>query len=139
MWGGSGVSQPTRLLDGSARTPRRASGLRLCCNAAPSICPLRPLPIRRHPFYLSFLLAAMSGTLIAGEPLLLLTAVVLLGFYVSAAKSEEASFRETPFAEDYESYRSQTGMFLPAPLRRRKAKPSSRGLAWRRIWWQTPT
>lgn len=73
----------------------------------------------RHPFYLSFMLAATAGACIAGQPLLLLTVIVLFGCYYTAAKSEEASFVQTDFASAYESYRTTTGMFLPRLWSRR--------------------
>lgn len=74
----------------------------------------------RHPFYLSFMLAAAAGACIAGQPLLLLTVIVLFACYYTAAKSEEASFRLTDFASEYESYRAVTGMFLPRLGMRRR-------------------
>lgn len=67
----------------------------------------------RHPFYLAYALTwlgAVVGTLHLGA---VLTLVVMLGFYVTAARREERKFLSSPLADAYREYQGRAGMFLP--------------------------
>lgn len=76
-----------------------------------------PYRLIRHPLYTAYISALVGGALLAKDHWYwLLLSIPWLGyFYYTAAKGEERSFRETPFAEEYEAYRAGTGMFLPKP------------------------
>lgn len=76
-----------------------------------------PYRLIRHPLYSAYLAALVGGALIASDYWYwLLLSIPWLGyFYYTAAKGEERSFRDTPFADEYEAYRARTGMFLPKP------------------------
>ena len=67
----------------------------------------------RHPFYSSFMLAALGGVLISGRPELLLTIPWLACFYVRAAKEEEIFLLESPLGRQYQDYYRRTGRFFP--------------------------
>ncbi len=69
----------------------------------------------RHPFYLAYTLtwlAVVVGTLHPGALLML---IVMLGFYLTAARREEKKFLGSPLAAAYRDYQGQAGMFLPSP------------------------
>jgi protein-S-isoprenylcysteine O-methyltransferase Ste14 len=72
-----------------------------------------PYRLVRHPIYTSYLLAFLGGACLSTKPLLLISIVWLGSFYYVAAREEERSFQDSPFAEDYGVYRRATGMFLP--------------------------
>jgi protein-S-isoprenylcysteine O-methyltransferase Ste14 len=72
-----------------------------------------PYQFVRHPFYLSYSIAWLGGTIASGQPILILTCIVMGTFYFHAARFEEEQFRESQMAAEYENYRQRTGMFLP--------------------------
>lgn len=76
-----------------------------------------PYRLIRHPLYSAYLLALVGGALLAADSWywLVLSIPWLGAFYYIAARGEEASFRDSPFAREYEAYRAATGMFLPKP------------------------
>jgi len=76
-----------------------------------------PYALIRHPLYTAYLLALVGGALLAADYWgWLLISIPWLGyFYYTAAREEERSFGNSPFAEEYEAYRAGTGMFLPKP------------------------
>jgi protein-S-isoprenylcysteine O-methyltransferase Ste14 len=67
----------------------------------------------RHPFYLSYTLAWIAGVVALWDAHLLLTAGVMLGFYVGAAWREERQMLRGRTAEAYRAYRQHAGMLLP--------------------------
>jgi protein-S-isoprenylcysteine O-methyltransferase Ste14 len=68
----------------------------------------------RHPIYTAYLVAFLALTCLSTVPVALL-AVLWLGYlYRWAAGEEERSFRDTPYAAEYETYCADTGMFFPA-------------------------
>ncbi len=67
----------------------------------------------RHPFYASYSLAWIAGTVATGQPWLLLSLVVMGAIYYHAASVEERKFASGELAEAYEDYRQRTGMFIP--------------------------
>ena len=71
----------------------------------------------RHPFYSAYLLAWLGGAAVSEQPLLLLTAALMGGLYVRAARAEEEKFARSPLAPAYAVYRARTGMFLPSVIR----------------------
>jgi protein-S-isoprenylcysteine O-methyltransferase Ste14 len=72
-----------------------------------------PFRLVRHPFYSSYLLFWCS--LMVMEPSIISAAAALLlfGFYLDAAKFEEAKFARSAVACAYKDYAAQTGMFVP--------------------------
>jgi protein-S-isoprenylcysteine O-methyltransferase Ste14 len=84
-----------------------------------------PYALIRHPLYTAYLLALVGGALLAADYWCwLLVSVPWLGyFYYTAAAGEERSFRDSPFAQEYEAYRAGTGMFLPKPWLLLRGRP----------------
>lgn len=72
-----------------------------------------PYRLVRHPFYASFMLAALAGTAASGRPALLLTVAWLAVLYRAVAREEEEAFMSGDLAEEYVAYRTRTGMFVP--------------------------
>jgi protein-S-isoprenylcysteine O-methyltransferase Ste14 len=72
-----------------------------------------PFRLVRHPFYTSYLLFWLS--LIVMQPSIVSASVtsVLFGFYLNAAKFEEAKFARSALASAYKGYAARTGMFVP--------------------------
>jgi protein-S-isoprenylcysteine O-methyltransferase Ste14 len=72
-----------------------------------------PFRLVRHPFYTSYLLFWLS--LIVMQPSIVSASVtsVLFGFYLNAAKFEEAKFARSALASAYKGYEARTGMFVP--------------------------
>jgi len=76
-----------------------------------------PYRVIRHPFYCSYLLMWTAGIVATGRLWLVPTLVVMLVVYARAARLEEAKFTRSGLASSYEHYRSQTGLFLPNPVK----------------------
>jgi hypothetical protein len=72
-----------------------------------------PYRLVRHPFYVAYTIAWLAGSVIVDKPWLLVSAGLCLWIYYRAARFEEASFQQTPFALSYERYAQEVGMFLP--------------------------
>jgi steroid 5-alpha reductase family enzyme len=72
-----------------------------------------PYRFVRHPFYLTYSLFWIAGLVAAPRWYSFIGVAVMLSLYVSAAKMEEAKFAHSGLQDLYESYRAQTGMFLP--------------------------
>src|SRR5262249_2202493 len=75
-----------------------------------------PYRVIRHPIYSAYLLAWLAGPIIAAQPWLLLTTLWMVILHYLAARQEERSFGASSFAQDYQSYRRRTGMFLPSVI-----------------------
>jgi protein-S-isoprenylcysteine O-methyltransferase Ste14 len=72
-----------------------------------------PYRFVRHPIYTAYLLTFLGLACLSKIPIALL-AVVYLGYlYFVASREEERSFRDSPYAADYEAYLARTGMFVP--------------------------
>jgi protein-S-isoprenylcysteine O-methyltransferase Ste14 len=71
-----------------------------------------PYRFVRHPFYLSFALAIIGGSLASANWFLFVTACVPLAFLVVRTRTEEAKLIER-FGDDYRSYMTRTGRFVP--------------------------
>jgi protein-S-isoprenylcysteine O-methyltransferase Ste14 len=67
----------------------------------------------RHPFYLAYSLTWLAGCVGAPAVATAVTAALMIGSYVYAAKEEEAKFKQSPVAASYESYRSRAGFLWP--------------------------
>jgi len=72
-----------------------------------------PFSVIRHPFYLSYILAWFSTTLMFNSISLWITLVYLVTFYISSARSEEKVILQTEHSSEYLDYRQNVGMFLP--------------------------
>ncbi len=72
-----------------------------------------PFSIIRHPFYLSYILAWLSTTLLFNSFFHWITLVYLVTFYISSARNEEKVILQTEYSEEYLRYRQNVGMFLP--------------------------
>jgi protein-S-isoprenylcysteine O-methyltransferase Ste14 len=66
----------------------------------------------RHPFYLSFALAVVGGSLAMANWFILLAGALPLGFLVARTRIEEAKLAER-FGAEYEEYRRRVGRFVP--------------------------
>lgn len=67
----------------------------------------------RHPFYTSYSLAWLAGTIATQYWLLILSFILMFFIYWRAAKLEERQWLASSAADDYKNYKQQTGMFLP--------------------------
>ena len=72
-----------------------------------------PYRFVRHPFYSTYMLTWLAGTVASGQPWLLLSVAVMAWAYNRAANFEEAKFAQSDLAERYAEYRQTTGKFFP--------------------------
>jgi len=77
-----------------------------------------PYAVVRHPFYVSYILCWLAGTLASGRAALLVTVAAMAWIYHRAALLEEAKFAASPLAESYRAYARRTGRYLPRLPRR---------------------
>ncbi|MBI3320029.1 MAG: isoprenylcysteine carboxylmethyltransferase family protein [Candidatus Omnitrophica bacterium] len=66
----------------------------------------------RHPFYLSFGLGVLGGSLAMANWFILLTGVLPLGFLMARTRIEEAKLIGR-FGVEYQEYMRRVGRFLP--------------------------
>ncbi|MFM2082472.1 MAG: hypothetical protein RL380_1163 [Verrucomicrobiota bacterium] len=67
----------------------------------------------RHPFYLAYTLTWLAAAIATRLASALVVLVVMLGFYLAAARREEKKFLGSPLATDYRIYQNRAGMFFP--------------------------
>ena len=67
----------------------------------------------RHPFYASYVLFWFSFIVIHPSIINGAIAVVIFGFYLNAARFEEAKFARSALGPAYQNYSDRTGMFVP--------------------------
>lgn len=72
-----------------------------------------PYRYLRHPFYTSYLIFWIGWAIATWSPWSIIPLAVIVVIYVLAALGEEKKFSRTAMAEDYASYRAQTGFFWP--------------------------
>jgi protein-S-isoprenylcysteine O-methyltransferase Ste14 len=72
-----------------------------------------PFGLVRHPFYTSYLLFWFSFIIIQPSLINGSMAFVIFGFYLNAARFEEAKFARSELASAYQHYSDRTGMFVP--------------------------
>ena len=82
-----------------------------------------PYRLVRHPFYCSYLLAWSAGVIGSGRLWLLATVAVMLGIYLHAAYVEEQKFARCALANEYQAFRSRTGLLIPNPWKMLTARP----------------
>lgn len=71
----------------------------------------------RHPFYCSYLTTWIAGFVATAAWWLLPTIILMIAIYIHAARTEEAKFESSRFAEMYAAYRRRTGLFVPNPAK----------------------
>jgi protein-S-isoprenylcysteine O-methyltransferase Ste14 len=81
-----------------------------------SFCRCGPYRYIRHPLYAAYLLAWSVPPLVTQQWWLLATTVWMALLYTVAAHQEEHAFAQSPFAQEYQHYRRQAGMFWPRPI-----------------------
>jgi protein-S-isoprenylcysteine O-methyltransferase Ste14 len=96
-----------------------AAGLHFAFDTEPpvSLVRLGPYRVVRHPFYTSYLLFWMGLAIASWSPWSVLLVVLMAAIYVSAARGEERKFAATGFADAYQVYRHEVGMFWPRRTR----------------------
>jgi protein-S-isoprenylcysteine O-methyltransferase Ste14 len=72
-----------------------------------------PYRLVRHPIYSAYLLAWVSGALVAGQWWLLACPLLMAAVYYRAARQEEEILLTGPLAAQYRVYQMRTGMFVP--------------------------
>ena len=72
-----------------------------------------PYRFVRHPFYISYITFWVGSSLGGNSPVLWLICLVLIVIYVVAALLEERKFKNSPLADDYQTYSTKTGFFFP--------------------------
>ncbi len=109
--------EPHLLLWCHLCAPRTPPGVRIRTDAAQFICSARALSIRASS-HLHGLPVGLSG---ADMPVAVSARIAgggVAGILVLPGRAqEEQSFRDSPYAAQYESYRSRTGMFFPRVAR----------------------
>lgn len=93
----------------------RSGQLALAFTESQSAVVLQDGPYRwvRHPFYAAYLLFWIGGVVAAGEPLLLISVVVMAMFYLSAIWREERELLGRADLPGYAAYRARTGCLVP--------------------------
>jgi len=76
-----------------------------------------PYRFMRHPFYCSYLLAWLAGTIATARWWLLPTVAVMVIIYWKAARGEEEKFSRSSLAAEYQKYRERTACLLPNPMK----------------------
>jgi protein-S-isoprenylcysteine O-methyltransferase Ste14 len=105
----------------------RGADFALAFSASPPRAVLATGPYRwvRHPFYLAYSMTWIAGTIVCRSVVLLATVVVMLWFYIDAARQEEHQFLSGSLREGYLAYKAKVGVFGPKILscwlRRREA------------------
>ncbi len=82
-------------------------------NEVGNIVTTGPYRIVRHPFYVSYILAWFSNTLLFNSLILWITLLYLIAFYVLSAKKEEGVILKSVYSDEYRKYIQNVGMFLP--------------------------
>jgi protein-S-isoprenylcysteine O-methyltransferase Ste14 len=67
----------------------------------------------RHPLYTSYMIAWLGVPVVLGSAAAFIPGIILFYYYYKAAKLEENQFSLSEMKENYEIYRSNTGMFFP--------------------------
>jgi protein-S-isoprenylcysteine O-methyltransferase Ste14 len=72
-----------------------------------------PYRLIRHPFYASYTMFWFAGWIASNSMLALISAGIMLGIYVCAARNEERKFAASGLGTEYEGYRRGVGMMFP--------------------------
>jgi protein-S-isoprenylcysteine O-methyltransferase Ste14 len=76
-----------------------------------------PYKFVRHPFYCSYVLAWLAGTIATARWWLIPTVVVMALIYWRAARLEEEKFSESSLRVEYQKYRERTALLVPSPMK----------------------
>jgi len=76
-----------------------------------------PFGFFRHPFYVSYMIAWWTSTVLFNSVYLWISALYLTFFYVVSARKEERLIMDSSQAEKYKIYQNNVGMFLPRIIR----------------------
>jgi len=82
-------------------------------NKVGNIITTGPFRFFRHPFYVSYILVWLSSTLLFKSPILWITLLYLIAFYILSARKEEKVILQSEYSTEYEKYTKNVGMFLP--------------------------
>lgn len=95
-------------------TTNHARGARIALNyKTKSLHTRGPYSMVRHPFYLSYILAWTSTTVLFNSFTLWITLSFLMAFYITIAHKEEKAISRGALAAEYKNYSKHAGMFLP--------------------------
>lgn len=67
----------------------------------------------RHPFYASYTMFWLAGWIASDSILALISAGIMLGFYLDAGRKEERKFSSSMLATEYDEYRRHAGLMIP--------------------------
>ena len=67
----------------------------------------------RHPFYTSYTLVWVGGSILFNSMTMWITLLYLIAFYYRVAIGEENIILKSQYSREYEAYREKVGMFLP--------------------------
>jgi protein-S-isoprenylcysteine O-methyltransferase Ste14 len=76
-----------------------------------------PFGLFRHPFYVSYMIAWWTSTLLFNSIIMWISALFLTFFYVVSARREESVILASAQSEKYKIYQTNVGMFLPRIIR----------------------
>ena len=72
-----------------------------------------PYRLIRHPLYCAYLLSWLATPVATARLPLLVTFAAMLALYLAAARTEETKFLQGQLGDEYQQYRSRTGLLLP--------------------------
>jgi protein-S-isoprenylcysteine O-methyltransferase Ste14 len=67
----------------------------------------------RHPFYVSYTLFWFAGWVASASVPALMSAAIMLGIYLNAARAEERKFSSSNLANEHAAYRRRVGLMIP--------------------------
>jgi protein-S-isoprenylcysteine O-methyltransferase Ste14 len=108
-----GLAPSVALLVWSLRCHRGRPGAAFAGYLPVALVRHGPYRVVRHPIYVSYLLAMLSGVAIAARAELIVIPIWMFILYLIAARREESQILRSPLRESYLAYTSQSGMFLP--------------------------
>ena len=76
----------------------------------------RPVPVIRHPIYVSYWVAWLAAPVATHNLVLLATAIFMIGCYCASAAEEERLLLSGPLADEYRKHLESTRRFIPVHL-----------------------
>jgi len=112
---GSGLCCAALVLFWWAVPYARGARLAVAFESTTSVVLLNKGPYRyiRHPFYVCYILFWISGAVATADVILLLSPVIMSGFYAFAIRREEAELLARGELPGYAAYRRSTGCIIP--------------------------
>jgi protein-S-isoprenylcysteine O-methyltransferase Ste14 len=91
---------------------RRNLGLAFANSASSNLVTQGPYALVRHPLYTAYIMFWLGGLAVASSIFTLVAAIVMLGIYIFAARSEDKVLANL-FKDEFVQWRQATGAFFP--------------------------